>query len=56
MPVSTAMSGGSSMSKFSYKELEKQYGGDILWYNMRFYYLSNELESTDTIDAAMKHG
>ncbi|XXG99400.1 hypothetical protein Hte_005738 [Hypoxylon texense] len=55
-PVSTAMSDGSNMSKFSYTELEKRCGNDISWYNVQFYYLPNELESTNTIDAAMKHG
>lgn len=55
-PVSTALSGGSNMSKFSYAELEKRCGKDIDWYNVQFYYLPNELESTDTVDAVMNHG
>ncbi|KAI6085786.1 glycoside hydrolase [Hypoxylon rubiginosum] len=56
-PVSTAMAGsGGNMSKFSYTELEKRAGKDISWYNVQFYYLPDELESTDTVDAAMQHG
>ncbi|KAI1386059.1 glycoside hydrolase [Hypoxylon trugodes] len=56
-PVSTAMAGsGSNLSKFSYKELEKRAGDAISWYNVQFYYLSNELGSTASVDSVINNG
>ncbi|KAI0379223.1 glycoside hydrolase [Hypomontagnella monticulosa] len=55
-PISTALVRGENLSHFSYKELEKRCGDDISWYNVQFYYESEELASTDSVDAVMKNG
>ncbi|KAH8889053.1 glycoside hydrolase, partial [Thozetella sp. PMI_491] len=36
-PVASALSGGQSLSVFNYKELERQRGSSIAWYNAQFY-------------------
>ncbi|KAI1373909.1 glycoside hydrolase [Hypoxylon crocopeplum] len=55
-PVSTALAGGSNLSKFSYEALEQRCGADISWYNVQFYYQPDELASTGSVDAVVAHG
>lgn len=58
-PVASCLAsscGGSCLSGFSYKELEKQRGNDISWYNTQFYDGHGSAENPACYEAIVKNG
>jgi hypothetical protein len=55
-PVAAALSGGGSLSAFSYPKLEKEYGALIAWCNAQFYNGWGSLRTTADCEVIIKTG